>query len=447
MSTRRKLILSSISLATTLVCLTGTTFAWFSTNQATYTDSTDFNMASYDNLQISLDGKTYYSHITKDILKSYINEQVKDLTDSNGNKLTYDSLNYTGVTYGGLSSDGTPYMVKDGIKSVNKQEAFKIIQNYYNNNNIDELKSLGLTDNDINNLKNFASLTEDELNTNIIQKIEEYDQNGGLAYNENKLNKELTKETSAEKIKEINEELEVISNLEKFEDIISNSNLEYTHTLGTTEASVATSGDYLSFDLYFKRSVSGESTKNKLIKFYTEPNEKVDDVLSYYTSIKSKLNASDNITLVNSLNANGVNYKAGDTLEIDPVNSLRVGVYNYSDKNFTVFENTNDKDLGSAAVEGSTDLKHDKNQNAMYTYYNNLHPNMKFLTAAENNDTLTKTISKFDSVSLAEFDEQGIAHIKIYIWQEGWDSDYIIGLTKDSSEFSISLAFAMYDVE
>ena len=71
-SFKRKLILSSISLLMTAVCLTSTTYAWFARNSEAWTEELDFEIENHDGLLISIDGENYRSSITNDLLKKAI---------------------------------------------------------------------------------------------------------------------------------------------------------------------------------------------------------------------------------------------------------------------------------------------------------------------------------------------------------------------------------------
>ncbi len=69
---RRKLILSLIALATIIVCLTSTTYAWFAKNDVAYISLFEIEIENYDGLLVSVDGKSYSSRIQNDELKRAI---------------------------------------------------------------------------------------------------------------------------------------------------------------------------------------------------------------------------------------------------------------------------------------------------------------------------------------------------------------------------------------
>ena len=84
-STKRKLILSILSTALTVVCLTSTTYAWFARNSEAWTEEFNFEIENHDNLLISVDGENFRSSISNDLLKKAIVAKANNidiLTDS-----------------------------------------------------------------------------------------------------------------------------------------------------------------------------------------------------------------------------------------------------------------------------------------------------------------------------------------------------------------------------
>lgn len=193
--------------------------------------------------------------------------------------------------------------------------------------------------------------------------------------------------------------------------------------------------DYISFDLYFKII---NSNNNDSFNLYITNN-------SY---IKGTL---ENVLLSNKLSTLENDYKSGDEISVNSQNAMRLAISlieNDSINNTNYYEITDEFDLGSSAVENGTD-KHDKNKNAMYTYYNNCFPLYPFTSAAEDNESFN-TKNQFmnddnDYISQFSYDDSindyNIVHSKIYLWLEGWDSDYFMGLPTICNNLDIKLQF------
>ena len=89
---RRELILSIIALATIVMCLTSTTFAWFAKNREAWIDNFELEIEEYDGLYVSVDGSKFKQHITKDELKRAIIAK-KDGVGYNDSSLTSEYVN------------------------------------------------------------------------------------------------------------------------------------------------------------------------------------------------------------------------------------------------------------------------------------------------------------------------------------------------------------------
>ena len=75
----RKVVLGSIALSLTLICLVSTTFAWFARNQNAWIQDFDIDLTGVEGLQLSLDGQTNWRQdITSTELKEYIANTVQD---------------------------------------------------------------------------------------------------------------------------------------------------------------------------------------------------------------------------------------------------------------------------------------------------------------------------------------------------------------------------------
>ena len=183
----------------------------------------------------------------------------------------------------------------------------------------------------------------------------------------------------------------------------------YSHSLIECDSS-----DYIAFDLYFRVITTGAQHKDYTLRL----------------NQSSYIEASDiDLTLQNNLNTKDKTYSSGETLTINPKNAMRLGVM-YND-NMAIYEPN--LGLGSAAIEGSLIDEHNKDLNAMYTYYNSTHPLSKFTTAAIDGKGF-ETIREFGNEEYGVFtysnDQNTYNTIKlsIFVWLEGWDADYLMGV-------------------
>ena len=226
---------------------------------------------------------------------------------------------------------------------------------------------------------------------------------------------------------------------------------EYKHR--TVDASANEDKGYIKFDLYV-RSVA--SYEDKL---------SYDLVMTDNTAIKSELTP---VRLSNKLNSrvwdtdhytnDYKDYVSGETINVDISNAVRLGIYNIDEdaqgkltqyKDFNIYEMTNEYDLGSAAIEGSTEAIHNKDHNAMFTYYNNYFTKYPFAQAAtageafntKDRDTLLNT--KFGRFEYsADKTEYNKVKLEVYIWLEGWDADYFVGIPENTS-INVTLEFGL----
>lgn len=216
-----------------------------------------------------------------------------------------------------------------------------------------------------------------------------------------------------------------------------------THSLVEGE----NNSDYISFDLYFK--ALNTNNTNPLSLSLVE-GEDIDGIHVQYTYIKSKtseVEISNSLTIL--VDGEMKTFNAGDKLTINSANAMRLAITTISEENKTqVFEVTDSNDLGSSAVEdysshSDLSIKNNKETNAMYTYYNNLYPLYPFTSAAEYGEGYN-TIKTYDQVITNftyENDNYNVIHTKVYLYLDGWDSDYIVGIPNELSKFDVSLRF------
>lgn len=191
---------------------------------------------------------------------------------------------------------------------------------------------------------------------------------------------------------------------------------------------------YIKFDVWFKPVSSEEGQTNFALK------------LSEDTYFKSE---AVEVGLMNKLNAGGVSYNAGDKITIDTSNAMRIGAIKEDAKDqMIIYELPNERNLGSAAIEGREDDLHNPLKNAMFTYYNNMFPEDPFDKAAPDSDAY-KTISTTSVENqLATFtpnskNEYDAKKVTIYIWLEGWDADYFFGIPNLGKNISVNLSFKL----
>jgi len=218
------------------------------------------------------------------------------------------------------------------------------------------------------------------------------------------------------------------------------------HTYKPAEANV----DYIAFPLWFKaistttatstfHVVMGEKTKIESI-------EQNIDIQNTFT-VKDA-NGNDVTYAPASVAAGQNNYRTNVDQRVS--NAIRLGLYSYEEENkLRIFEVTDDADLGTTAIEGSTD-EHDPARSIMYNYYNAVFPLYPFQTAATPGEAY-QTIKQFGSGAdttwtgeyVTKFDADGVAKVMVYLWLEGWDADYLLNTSVEASEIGATLEFAL----
>ena len=227
----------------------------------------------------------------------------------------------------------------------------------------------------------------------------------------------------------------------------------------------AEKSDYLTVDFYFK--VVGNVDFSKNYKLTLSGSSKLDGGKVKTVTPKNNLSSYDKAT--NDVVVYGPTQE-NKTLDVNPYDALRMAIYhNIENENSdTKMDNNNlgtneiyiienSLGLGSSAIENRSnetdvdnyDIKHDKNKNAMYTYYNSLFPFENFTSAAEDGEA-------FDTIKLEEMDlarfvkisdnEYQTLRISVTIWLEGWDADYFLESDNGLSEFGIFLKFDLNEV-
>lgn len=264
-----------------------------------------------------------------------------------------------------------------------------------------------------------VNFSQDISRDQIVQAIE---QKMGVAYNSIQLNGVSLKHDAEQKImyNTLSDPLFIKDSL------LPNGDDRFTHTYVD-----AAKSEYIGFNLYFKVITTGEE--------HAQYRLKIQD--GSYISANPQT-----ITLDNRLSTQTTTYNAGDSITVNPKDAMRIGV-TYQDENgnkTNVYEPN--LGLGSSAIEGSEKDIHNKNMNAMYTYYNNTHPLSEFTTAAEAAEGFN-TIDTFSVGEYGEFNyntetqEYNTIALSVSIWLEGWDADYFMGLSV--SDIRVKLGFTL----
>ncbi len=205
----------------------------------------------------------------------------------------------------------------------------------------------------------------------------------------------------------------------------------------------ASHDDFIFFDLWLRVAKIGDDKSNYKLKF----------------SDRTKIEGStQEVELYNSLTTQTKTYKAGEKIEVNPADAMRLGVNVLGSGTSTLSIYEPNEGLGSYAIEGSTDDKTNPSMNAMYTYYNSLHPVTPFISGVTNGTQFTTLKNKLndnnDSVindnKLADFiysttdDDYNIVKLSVMLWLEGWDADYFVGI--NNQNISVKLGFEIEKV-
>jgi len=231
-----------------------------------------------------------------------------------------------------------------------------------------------------------------------------------------------------------------------------------------TPAGANENNGYIKFDLYLKSRSTYEAKKNFTLKMNNDTN--ITSVTEEGSNL-NKVRISNKLTTREYTEENGnityldtyKEYEPGDYVYVDISNAIRLGVYNVDQdennnftkyNNFNIYEMTNKYDLGSACLELADYTGKDKynpDLNAMYTYYNNyfvkypLNPGGKDGEAFK---TKTKEELLADEFGKFEFNntnnDYNVIKLEIYIWLEGWDADYFVGIP-EKTKIRVDLGF------
>ena len=220
--------------------------------------------------------------------------------------------------------------------------------------------------------------------------------------------------------------------------------------------------DYLKFDLWFK-ALNTETTATNFELSFGERT-----YISAPTSEVELYNSFDTYTQNDQGKYKKTSYTQGMKLKQNVANAMRMGIYNEDETNkLSVYEVVDSDDLGSAAIEGKVDAKHDPYSSIMINYYNVLFPRYPFSngTLVDKFDTSDNQLTHVEGAEDGEafntksnygmkdaqgnwngqrvgsFTTQDTLKITVYIWLEGWDADYLIGTTVEGAKLKCGLEF------
>ncbi len=428
-SITRKLIMSITTAAMTAVCLGTTTYAWFSQNKNVWVEETDLYIDSYDGLLISLDGKNFSQDISSDVLKQYITN--KETAEEA--RAAYKDLKLIGTSMqqdndGNISRNDNGIMF--GHDTIRHEENKYINTIKFYDQVSEEIIGYLVVETDNNEIISFKAFDKDDVEL----VVDDTNKATGRYIIKNDGGDTIADITNFTVNGYVRDNMVIkASESVNYGYIITYVDNGYSHNI--TESTV--NNNYLKFDLYFRIVSDGELSNN---------HEDYDLKFTEDTYLESEELAS--ALLVNDLVSGDTEYKAGDSIDFDIKNAMRIAVD--SNDGLNIFEVNDDNDLGGVAIEGSNDPKHDKTKNAMYTYYNNIHPNYAFAEAAMDGKRFV-TNDKFTDISLGKFkfDEESKKYndlkTTVYVWLEGWDADYFLGAGLDSRKLNIRLDFKYKD--
>lgn len=229
----------------------------------------------------------------------------------------------------------------------------------------------------------------------------------------------------------------ILSNQLRLAPLTSNDGINFEDMLGADTK--ASSGKYIEFDLYFKTLSNYVEDKMQFEIYFNHENTTADDGTKVVpTTITA--NVSDLVLTAPMTTINGQLNKF-QTVSVSSANAIRISVDDTTvvDEEATIYEFYDNSDLGSYATDYDGDDAllnglYNANNNAMFTYYNNLKAGLTHLTPLSY-DNMPKTI-RYENNSGQEFNQlittlysgSEATKITFRIWIEGWDADCFDGL-------------------
>lgn len=229
--------------------------------------------------------------------------------------------------------------------------------------------------------------------------------------------------------------------------LTSNDGINLTDLYGS--ASSTKSGRYVEFSIYFK-TTSNKVEDNQTYEVYLNGKDttipQTGEVIKA-TSIKSK--DVSNVELKASMINNDGSLTKGDVIKVYSSNALRMSVQDTSleTPKATIYEISDDREFehGSYATDyNGADAELNKlynaDNNAMFTYYNNLRPYSRIEKLKYENKPETVRSLDIEELPLVTTVQSGsdAKLVTFRFWLEGWDADCFDGLAKS---ISINLTF------
>ena len=198
--------------------------------------------------------------------------------------------------------------------------------------------------------------------------------------------------------------------------------------------------DYISFDLWVKLEDMSDAKPSYNLRLTDKTGFNADDRTEFLNNNLVAWDRDNNVD---------VKYTSKDTVTFNPANAMRLGLVNHLDNQneITIYEvpvKDKAKDLGSYAIEGGTGIYNPAN-NAMFTYYNNIHPLYPFNSAAVDGEAYDEGIHEYNYSSkiIDTFEysnnEYNVVHLTILIWLDGWDADYFTVLPVNKIHVNLEL--------
>lgn len=210
----------------------------------------------------------------------------------------------------------------------------------------------------------------------------------------------------------------------------------------------SSSGRFIQFSIYFK-AASDVAEDNYEYDIYLNGEEitQMDGKVVKPTTIQSV--ESTSVELVKPMNTIFGQYLEGQTITVYSANALRMSIQDTSleEPKAYIYELTNEYDLGSYATDynketDTSDLSaaqkeelnklYNADNNAMFTYYNNLRPYNMINKMSYSDKPQTIRSLMGDDLPVVTTVKSGSDSklITFRIWLEGWDADCFDGLAK-----------------
>ncbi len=215
----------------------------------------------------------------------------------------------------------------------------------------------------------------------------------------------------------------------------SKDGINFSDLYGST--AMTNEGSYVEFGIYFDTRYK-TAEENQGYNIYLAGQEIIlnDNTKVLPTSINSEVSSVSLLAGMNTINGNK---QAGETIQVYSANAMRMSVQDTSleTPKATIYELTNEYDLGSYATDYSGEDEalnklYNADQNAMFTYYNNLRSSSKLkkLSFEEKPQTI-RSLDTEDLPKITSVDAGSNAKLVTFrFWLEGWDADCFDGLDK-----------------